>query len=295
MALNHNSIERPLGEKIFVLFGVVAPLIATIYAIVLLWQRYVNWLDITLMLVFYLISGLGITIGFHRMLTHKSFETSKFVKGLFLVMGCMAWEGPPIVWASTHIKHHAHSDEEDDPHSPLVSLWHAHIGWMFLDASDTETYGTWLKKDPVVVWANRTWWIWGLVGMIIPLLIGGWTGLLWGGFVRVFITHHVTWSVNSICHTFGKRPFETTDASRNNWLIGLLAFGEGWHNNHHAFPRSAFHGMEWWQFDLSSWIIRMMEKAKLVWKVHRVRPQDKEKRLRQGMKRTERTGNAAAD
>jgi stearoyl-CoA desaturase (delta-9 desaturase) len=278
MTIADKTLDRPITEKIFVFLGVVVPLIATVYAITLLWQRYVTWPDIALMVAFYLISGLGITIGFHRMLTHKSFETSKPIKALFLIMGCMAWESGPIVWASTHIKHHAHSDEEDDPHSPLVSLWHAHVGWIFQDASDTETYGTWLRKDPVIVWVDRTWWIWGLVGMIIPFLIGGWSGLLWGGAVRMCLTHHITWSVNSVCHTFGRRPYSTQDASRNNWLVGLLAFGEGWHNNHHAFPRSAFHGLEWWQFDLSAWIIRALEASKLVWNVYRIKPNDKQKR-----------------
>jgi stearoyl-CoA desaturase (delta-9 desaturase) len=272
------KLEKSLGEKIFVFIGVGGPFIATLYAITRLWQRYVTWSDIILMLVFYLISGLGITIGFHRMLTHKSFETSKYIKAMFLIMGCMAWEGNPITWASTHIKHHAHSDQEDDPHSPLVSLWHAHLGWIFKEVADPETYGSWLKKDPVVVWVDKTWWVWGVLGMLIPFAIGGWSGLLWGGAVRIFLTHHVTWSVNSVCHTFGKRPYRTKDASRNNWLVGLLAFGEGWHNNHHAFPRSAFHGMEWWQFDLSSIIIRTMESTKLVWSVYRVKPDDKLKR-----------------
>jgi stearoyl-CoA desaturase (Delta-9 desaturase) len=278
MAVIEKDLEKPLGEKILVFLGVVVPLLATVYAIVQLWQRYVTWLDIALMLVLYLISGLGITIGYHRMLTHKSFETSKPLKALFLIMGCMAWEGNPITWASTHIKHHAHSDQDDDPHSPLVSLWHAHIGWIFTEVADPDTYGSWLRKDPVVVWVDRTWWIWGLLGAVIPFLIGGWSGLLWGGLVRIFLTHHITWSVNSVCHTFGRRPYRTQDASRNNWLVGLLAFGEGWHNNHHAFPRSAFHGMEWWQFDLSAWLIRLLEATKLVWQVYRVKPTDKRKR-----------------
>jgi stearoyl-CoA desaturase (delta-9 desaturase) len=278
MTENEEHLSKPLAEKIFVFVGVVGPLIATVYAIGQLWQRYVDGTDIALMLVFYLISGLGITVGFHRMLTHKSFETSKPIKTLFLIMGCMAWEGNPITWASTHIKHHAHSDQDDDPHSPLVNLWHAHVGWIFNEVADPETYGSWLRKDPVVVWVDRTWWIWGLVGMIIPFAIGGWSGLLWGGLVRMCLTHHITWSVNSVCHTFGRRPYRTKDASRNNWLVGLLAFGEGWHNNHHAFPRSAFHGMEWWQFDLSAWLIRALEQAKLVWNVYRVRPDDARKR-----------------
>jgi stearoyl-CoA desaturase (delta-9 desaturase) len=291
--ISHNNTDRPMPEKLAVLFIVVVPLVATVYALYLLWGRHFTGLDLTLMFVFYLISGLGVTVGFHRMLTHKSFETTKFVKALFIIMGSMSWEGSPIIWASTHIRHHAHSDEEDDPHSPLVSLWHAHVGWMFQDAADTETYGKWLRKDPTVVWADKYWVLWGLLGMLLPTLISGFVwfaggdsfltgafyGLLWGGFVRIFITHHVTWSVNSICHTFGKRPYQTTDESRNNWLVGLLAFGEGWHNNHHAFPRSAFHGMEWWQFDLSSIIIATLEKLGIVWKVHRVSDEDKQKRL----------------
>jgi stearoyl-CoA desaturase (Delta-9 desaturase) len=275
MTTTDKHLEQSNSEKIFVFLGVVGPLIATVYAITLLWQRYVNWSDLALMFAFYLISGLGITIGFHRMLTHRSFETSKPLKMLLLIMGCMAWENNPTIWASTHIKHHAHSDEEDDPHSPLVSLWHAHVGWLFADGTDLESYGTWLRKDPVVVWVSRTWWMWGMLGMLIPFAIGGWSGLLWGGLVRMCLTHHITWSVNSVCHTFGRRPYSTADASRNNWLVGLLAFGEGWHNNHHAFPRSAFHGLEWWQFDLSAWIIRALEACKLVWNVHRIKPNDK--------------------
>jgi len=272
------EFEKPFIEKVVIFLGVVGPLIATVYAITRLWQNYVNWLDITLLLVFYAISGLGITVGFHRMLTHKSFETSKLIKAMFLIMGCMAWEGNPITWASTHIKHHAHSDQEGDPHSPLVSLWHAHLGWIFSEVADPETYGSWLRKDPVVVWVDRTWWMWGLLSVAVPFAIGGWSGLLWGGLVRICLTHHITWSVNSVCHTFGRRPYQTKDASRNNWLVGLLAFGEGWHNNHHAFPRSAFHGMEWWQFDFSSWLIRTLEATRVVWNVYRVKPDDKLKR-----------------
>src|SRR5262245_43160399 len=149
MADHETELTKPLSEKILVFLGVVGPLIATVYAIGQLWQRYVNGTDIALMFVFYLISGLGITVGFHRMLTHKSFETSKSIQTLFLIMGCMAWEGNPITWASTHIKHHAHSDQEDDPHSPLVSLWHAHVGWMFNEVAVPDTYGSWLRKDPV--------------------------------------------------------------------------------------------------------------------------------------------------
>lgn len=273
------QLEKSLGEKIGVLIIVALPFLATIYAMVMLWNRAVDWLDVTLMLVFYVISGLGITVGYHRMLTHKSFETHSWLKRLFLIMGSMAFEGSPIAWASTHIQHHAHSDGEDDPHSPLEGLWHAHMGWLFHHKENVDVYGTWLKRDPDVVWASRTWLLWAGLGLLIPFLIAGWSGLIWGGLVRVFLTHHVTWSVNSICHTFGGRDYQTRDASRNNFIVGLLAFGEGWHNNHHAFPRSAFHGLRWWQIDISAYVIRGLEATGLVWNVYRVKEKDLEKRI----------------
>lgn len=272
-------IEKSLAEKLVVLAVVVIPFLGTIVAIVMLWNQWVNWVDLTLMLVLYIISGLGITVGFHRLLTHKSFETTWWMKRLMLISGSMALEGDPITWASTHIQHHAHSDGEDDPHSPLEGLWHAHVGWMFSHKHKVDVYGTWLKKDPDVVWVAKTWVLWVAVGLIIPTLIAGWSGLLWGGLVRIFLTHHITWSVNSICHTFGRRDYQTRDASRNNFLVGLLAFGEGWHNNHHAFPRSAFHGLRWWQIDFSAYLIRGLERVGLVWNVVRVKETDLQRRV----------------
>lgn len=272
------KLEKSPIEKFVVLLIVLLPFLGTIYAMVMLWQQYVDWLDVTLMLVLYVISGLGITIGFHRMLTHKSFETSRPLKALFLIMGCMALEGDPISWASTHIQHHAHSDDEEDPHSPLEGLWHSHVGWLFTHKNNIEMYGKWLLKDPTIVWVSKTWYLWAALGILIPTLIAGWSGLIWGGLVRIFLTHHITWSVNSICHTFGRRDYNTRDASRNNFIVGLLAFGEGWHNNHHAFPRSAFHGLRWWQIDISAYIIRALEQVGLVWNVYRVKPEDQHKR-----------------
>lgn len=272
------KLEKSPLEKFVVLLIVLLPFLGTIYAMVMLWQQYVDWLDVTLMFTLYVISGLGITIGFHRMLTHKSFETSRPLKALFLIMGCMALEGDPISWASTHIQHHAHSDDEEDPHSPLEGLWHSHVGWLFTHKNNIEMYGKWLTKDPTIVWVSKTWYLWAALGILIPTLIAGWSGLIWGGLVRIFLTHHITWSVNSICHTFGRRDYNTRDASRNNFIVGLLAFGEGWHNNHHAFPRSAFHGLRWWQIDISAYIIRALEKLGLVWNVYRVKPEDQRKR-----------------
>ncbi|GCE14809.1 acyl-CoA desaturase [Tengunoibacter tsumagoiensis] len=259
--------------KALVLAVVVLPLLATVLAITLLWQRAVQPTDVILMLIMYALTAMGVTVGFHRMLTHRSFQPHPIVKFLFLVLGSMAIEGPPVQWAATHTKHHAQADREGDPHSPAEGFFHAHIGWMFKDLeADPQIYARHLLNDRMVMFVSRTFFIWGTLSLLIPFLIGGWNGLLWGGLVRIFLTHHVTWSVNSICHTFGKREFETPDRSRNEWLIGLLAFGEGWHNNHHAFPRSAFHGLHWWQVDFSSYIIWTLERLKLVKNVYRVTP-----------------------
>lgn len=273
-------MRRDTPEKIFVILLVTVPLLGTVFAIWQLWQRLVTWSDVVIMLGMYFLTALGITIGFHRMLTHRSFEAHPAVRFFFLMLGSMAVEGPALDWASIHIKHHANTDGEDDPHSPLHGFFHAHVGW-FLNIyhAEPEIYGKWLLKDPLVMFMSRTFFVWAGLGLLIPFLLGGWTGLLWGGLVRMFLTHHVTWSVNSVCHTFGRRMFDTADQSRNHWLVGLLAFGEGWHNNHHAFPRSAFHGMRWWQFDLSAYIIRLLERIGLVWNVVRVPLESMQARL----------------
>ena len=260
-------------KKIVMLVVVVLPFLATLFAIDLLWQRAVNWTDLALLVAFNLLAGLGVTVGYHRMLTHRSFQPHPVVKFIFLVFGSMAVEGPALEWAATHIKHHAHADREGDPHSPVEGFWHAHMGWMFNRSfADPNIYCRNLVKDPIVVFVSRTFIFWVILSLAIPFAIGGWTGLLWGGLVRIFLTHHITWSVNSVCHTFGKREFETRDQSRNEWIVGLLGLGEGWHNNHHAFPRSAFHGLHWWQFDLSGYVIWTLERVGLVHDVYRVSP-----------------------
>ena len=260
-------------KKIVMLVVVVLPFLATLFAIELLWQRAVNWTDLALLVAFNLLAGLGVTVGYHRMLTHRSFQPHPVVKFIFLAFGSMAVEGPALEWAATHIKHHAHSDREGDPHSPVEGFWHAHMGWLFNRSfADPNIYCRNLVKDPIVVLVSRTFIFWVILSLAIPFAIGGWTGLLWGGLVRIFLTHHITWSVNSVCHTFGKREFETRDQSRNEWIVGLLGLGEGWHNNHHAFPRSAFHGLHWWQFDLSGYVIWTLERVGLARDVYRVSP-----------------------
>ncbi len=185
----------------------------------------------------------------------------------------MALEGPALAWAATHIKHHAQADHEGDPHSPVEGFWHAHMGWFFKNEwGDPNVYCPHLLRDRLVVFISHTFLLWAALGLALPLALGGWSGLLWGGLVRVFLSHHVTWSVNSVCHMFGKRAFETPDQSRNVWVVGLLAAGEGWHNNHHAFPRSAFHGLRWWQVDLSGYLIWALERLRLAREVYRVPP-----------------------
>jgi stearoyl-CoA desaturase (delta-9 desaturase) len=265
--------------KVAVLVVVIVPLLATGLAIRLLWQRAVHWPDLVLLAIMYLFVAIGVTVGYHRMLTHRSFVPHPVVKFLLLVFGSMALEGDAIQWTATHLKHHALSDREGDPHSPVDGFFHAHLGWIFAETdADPHRYCRHLLKDRLVVFVSRTHLLWVVLAMAIPFavggLLGGWagalTGLLWGGLVRQFLTHHVTWSVNSVCHTFGKRAFATNDRSRNEWIVGLLGFGEGWHNNHHAFPRSAFHGLHWWQFDVAGYVIRGLERLRLAHDVYRV-------------------------
>jgi stearoyl-CoA desaturase (Delta-9 desaturase) len=257
--------------KAVVLVLVIVPLLATLFAIWLLWAHAVHGSDIVLLLTTYSLTALGVTIGYHRMLTHRSFRPHPVVKFLLLVLGSMSLEGSTITWAATHLKHHAQADRAGDPHSPVEGFFHAHIGWMFSDdRADPHTYCRHLLQDRMIVFVNRTFLLWSVLSLVIPFALGGWSGLLWGGLVRIFLTHHVTWSVNSVCHTFGRRAFTTNDQSRNEWVVGLLAFGEGWHNNHHAFPRSAFHGLRWWQFDLSGYVIRGLARLGLAHDVYRI-------------------------
>jgi stearoyl-CoA desaturase (delta-9 desaturase) len=262
-----NVVSKVVKHSILIVF-VVGPLLATAYAMYLLWQDWIGARELALFFALYVLTGLGITVGFHRLLTHRSFEAVKAVNVIFLILGSMAVQGRAIDWAANHLKHHAHSDEEGDPHSPLEGFFHAHMGWIFTAPdADRERYCKRHMADPIISFVDRTFLLWVALGLIIPFMLGGWMGLLWGGFVRIAVVNHVTWAVNSVCHTFGDRPFDIKDESRNNWLVGLLAFGEGWHHNHHAFPAMAYHGMSWRQFDLSAIVIRTLEKLKLVWNV----------------------------
>ena len=239
-------------------------------ALVLLLQGRVTGTHLLLFGVGFLLTGFGITIGFHRLLTHHSFETTPVVKGLLLVFGSMAVEGRPIDWVANHLKHHAFSERPGDPHSPSEGFLHSHWGWLFrFSGSDVERYAASVRRDPVAKWVSDTFVVWAVLGYAVPFLIAGWEGLIWGGLFRQFAVQNVTFAVNSVCHRWGRRPFKTNDQSRNNVIVGLLGLGEGWHNNHHAFPTSAFHGLRWWELDLSGQVIRWLEATKLAWNVKR--------------------------
>ena len=261
-------------EKVVLLLVVTLPLVATAAAVLLLWNRWVTWLDVGIFAGMYVITACGIGVGFHRMLTHRSFEAPPAVRFFFLALGSMALQGPAVEWAATHVKHHAKSDKEGDPHSPLEGFWHAHVGWLFRDRLIKQ--GVWAKpfeNDKVAHAVDRQFWLWAILSFLIPGLLGlafahtwgaFWSGVLWGGLVRLAIGHHITWAVNSVCHTFGQREFESNDESRNEWVVGLLGLGEGWHNNHHAFPKAAYHGMKWYQIDFNAYVIRVLRRVGLV-------------------------------
>ena len=287
--------SRDLANKISILILVLLPLLGALFAVWRLWERAVGWGDIGLMLALYVPVSLGITIGFHRYLTHRGFKAHPAIQALLLGLGSMAIEGEAIDWAANHRKHHALADRAGDPHSPADGFFHAHVGWLFnAERANRELYARDLLQDSMVMRISRLFpcfilltlaipfllggiggFVWGVhlgqatAGTLRAFMFGGLEGFIWGGLVRIFLTHHVTWSVNSVCHTFGSRPFQTKDRSRNEWVVGLLALGEGWHNNHHAFPRSAVHGLFWWQFDLSAVTIRLLERARLIWNVQR--------------------------
>jgi len=282
-------------EKTANLGAVLVPFAATVAAIVLLWNSLVNPDDLAIAAAVYLLTAIGITVGFHRLLTHRSFQTSKPLEYVFAVFGSMAVQGPVISWVADHRKHHAHTDEEGDPHSPhvghgdgvrgvLAGLWHAHSGWLMSTQgrADWKRYAPDLYEDRGMRLIGRRFVPLVLLSLAIPTLAGyllsgtlagAATGLLWGGLVRIFFVHHITWSVNSVCHFLGSRRFQTDDRSTNVFWLSLPSLGESWHHNHHAFPRSAVHGLKRSELDPSALIISTMEKLGLAWNVVRISPE----------------------
>ena len=284
------------SHKIGNLIGVGAPPVAVIVAIVLLWNRAIGPMELGLMIGLYIATALGVTLGYHRMFTHRAFEASRPFRAIVAVLGSMAVEGSVITWVADHRKHHAFTDVEGDPHSPHLSgpgflgavkgLWHAHVGWLFetVGTAERERFAPDLVKDRAMRVIDKLFFLWVALGFVIPFALG-WivggglgtalTALLWGGLVRMFLLHHVTWSVNSICHFFGRRRFEVEDESRNVFWLAPFSMGESWHHNHHAFPTSAFHGLRLWEriADPTGLLIALLEKLGLVWNVVRVNPE----------------------
>jgi len=279
--MSPSRVDRRL--RIINLGAVVIPFLGLFAAIALTWGTAIDWVQLGILIGMVHATSIGITIGYHRLFTHKSFQANAMVRFVLAVLGSMALQGAVIEWVGAHRLHHQHSDEHEDPHSPfnyaggswgtgilgtLRGFYHAHVGWLFEPRlKGIEKYTKDLSADPVVRAVNSQFLLWAFVGLALPAALGGLLtmslrgallGFLWGGLVRILVVHHVTWSVNSVCHLWGSRPFDCGDESRNNPIVGILALGEGWHNNHHAFPASARHGLSWWQLDISYIYIRAM-------------------------------------
>jgi stearoyl-CoA desaturase (delta-9 desaturase) len=272
----------------------IVPFLLLFVAGWLAWGGLLHWQDLVVMAITYLLTGLGVTVGYHRLFTHRSFKTGRAMRVILGVLGSAAIEGSVTEWVATHRMHHRFSDREGDPHSPHVGhgdgwlgavrgLIHAHVGWTFrgVDRASTEHYAPDLLADPAVRFVDRHFALWVVAGLAFPAalglaLTGTWagalTGFLWGGAVRAFFLHHATFSINSLCHYFGRRRFDTNDYSRNLLWLALPTLGEAWHNNHHAFPTSARHGLGRWQLDPSAWVIRGLELTGLAWDVVRISP-----------------------
>lgn len=271
-----------------VLLITLVPFMGFVVALILVMVgNLIEPLDIELFLGMWFVSGIGITVGFHRHFAHHSFKTSKPLRIVLAIMGCMAAQGPVIYWVSLHRRHHENSDRVGDPHSPHLKkegilklfrgLWYAHIGWMFShEFPNPFNYASDIVGDKAISWVDRLYFFWLFLGLAIPTFMGGvikgsWNGafdgLLWGGLVRLFLTENFIWSINSITHVYGHRWFNTNEQSRNNIWLAIPTIGEAWHNNHHAFPKSAKFGLKWWQIDLGYWFIRTLEVFGLVWDI----------------------------
>jgi stearoyl-CoA desaturase (Delta-9 desaturase) len=291
-----DSAPMTLPHKITNLIFVPLPLVGLIVAVALLWNRAIGPLELGLMVGLYTITCLGVTLGYHRMFTHRSFEASRVFRAVVAIIGSLAVEGSVITWVADHRKHHAFADQVGDPHSPHLAgpgfwggvkgLWHAHVGWLFdtVGTADRQRFAPDLVRDRALRIIDKLFGFWVALSFAVPFgigwLVGGGLGaalsaLLWGGFVRVFLLHHITWSINSICHFFGRKRFEIDDESRNVFWLAPVSMGEAWHHNHHAFPTSAFHGLRWWErmADPTGLVIWVLERLGLVWNVVRISPE----------------------
>jgi stearoyl-CoA desaturase (Delta-9 desaturase) len=279
---------QDLRDVVVPLLALLLPFGGFVVAVVLLWERLVGPADLVLFGLMYLLAGLGVTVGYHRLLTHRSFCTRGWVAYVLAALGSLAAFGPVIDWVADHRLHHAHTDRAGDPHSPHVpgagplrGLWHAHAGWLFgsKGSADHARYAPDLLDDPGIRLVNRAFPGLVVLSVVIPAL-GGWalSGTLRGaatagacaGLARIFLFHHAILSVNSIGHAYGHRRFDVEDRSTNVAWLALVSLGESWHHNHHAFPRSARHGLRWFELDLSGLVIEGMARAGLAWNVVRI-------------------------
>jgi len=293
MALADPAVARPVpqaksvveggkrwGEQFMLYVFVILPFLAFLAAVPVAWGWGLSWTDVILAVVFYYISGMGVTVGYHRYFTHGSFKAKRWLRIVMAAAGSMAIEGPVTRWVADHRRHHAFSDRDGDPHSPwrygetlpalMKGLFWAHLGWLFDEFhTNREKYAPDLMSDRDIRRVNSLFPVLLLTSLLLPAAIGGlvswsWTGILsaffWASLVRVFLLHHVTWSINSICHTIGERPFASRDKSANFWPLAILSFGESWHNMHHADPTAARHGVDKWQLDTSARLIWIFEK-----------------------------------
>jgi stearoyl-CoA desaturase (Delta-9 desaturase) len=276
--LGGDTLSR-LDQVVLGIF-IVVPFLALVTAVPIAWGGWLGWTDVAIAVFMYFLTGHGITVGFHRLFTHKSYKPNRAVKIFWAVAGSMAIQGPVVRWVADHRKHHKFSDRDGDPHSPwrygtgvgalTKGFLYAHMMWLFNpEQTPQRKYAPDLMKDPDIVKVSRQFPFWVLVSLLLPALAGGlltmsWQGALtaffWGSLVRVSLLHHVTWSINSICHTIGERPFVSRDKSANVWWLAIPSMGESWHNLHHADPTCARHGVLKGQLDTSARIIWVMEK-----------------------------------
>jgi stearoyl-CoA desaturase (Delta-9 desaturase) len=271
---------QSLKERFALTFVIGVPFVALAAAVPVLWGWGLTWTDLIIAVVMYAISGHGVTVGFHRLFTHSSFKAKKALRVVLAIAGSLAVQGPVIRWVADHRKHHRYSDRDGDPHSPwrygetvpalMKGLWHAHIGWLYnAEQTSQQQYAPDLLKDRAIVRVSRAFPYLVLVSLLLPAAVGGlvtwsWQGVLtaffWGSLVRIALLHHTTWSINSICHAVGERPFRSRDRSGNVWWLAVLSMGESWHNLHHSDPTSARHGVLRGQLDSSARIIWVFEK-----------------------------------
>ncbi len=272
--------EKQPGEQFMLYVFVIVPFLAVLAAIPVVWGWGLGWTDVALSIFFYFLSGLGVTVGFHRYFTHGSFKANRGLKIALAVAGSMAIEGPVIRWVADHRRHHAFSDRDGDPHSPwrfgstrralAKGMFYAHIGWLFDTGLTNEAkYAPDLLADSDIRRVSRQFPVIAAFSLAAPAVLGGliswsWAGALsaffWASLVRVFLLHHVTWSINSVCHTIGERPYASRDKSANFWPLAILSMGESWHNSHHADPTCARHGVDRGQLDMSARLIWLLER-----------------------------------